>query len=266
MIIKNAVLITFSLAFLCQNGMTQEKAFSFPDEYTIAASDPLGHFYLVNEDQLIKSGKKGDYLFTFSDPGLGNITWIDPSDPFRILVYYRSFNQLVFLDRTLSPIADPVSLDETDIFSPAGICRSSQGGVWLIDEINSSIVKLNSKLEKTVNTRFSGISTGSNNRWLPMIEWKERLYICIPDSTIIQYDLFGTRIKNIPARAESFGFSGLSLLFTGSHGAYSYTGFGIPEGPEKLIDLDYENLIISGDIGLAKDKKGWQLYHLKKTF
>jgi hypothetical protein len=265
MTIKRAIVSAAFLAFIVHGALTQELIHSFKGDFSMAAADPMGNFYLVREDQLLKTDSLGNILFTYSNPVLGNIQWIDPSDPFRLLVYYRSFNQFITLDRSLSPIGDPVRLDDLELFSPLGICRSNQGGYWLIDGPSSSLVKLNSKLEKSVNSRVTGLMA-DNARWLPMIEWKERLYICIPEVRIFQFDLFGTSIKNIPAKSGSFGYSGLYLIFSGSQGYYIYKGTGLADGPVNPFNADLGELIISGNKALVNDVSGWHLYRLKKTF
>jgi len=201
--------------FCCKEGEAQEPVHTFSESFEMVASDPLGHFYLIREGQINKVDSLGKVLYTFSDPGKGNVSWLDASDPFRILVYFRSFNQVLFLDRTLSPLGDPVRLDNLEIFIPAGICRSSQGGFWLVDQTSGSLVHLDSELKYRVNIRLSGIEMDRDEAWFPMLEWKERLYICHPERQVFQFDLFGKHLKNIPAKVMNISSLGNSLLLTG---------------------------------------------------
>lgn len=240
---------------------------SFTEPFSAGTSDPLGNFYLVNGDELMKTDSLGNRLYSYSNPGLGSIAWIDASDPFRILLYYQSFNQLMFLDRTLSPLGQAVKLDELDLYSPLGICRSSKGGFWIIDETNSALLYLNNKLEINANLRLDGVLENTRGKWLPMLEWKERLYIVNPNKTIYQFDLFGTQLKNIHAGASSLSFMGNSLVLSGKQGIFYYDNQkGMLSGPFKPDLPEWEQLIVSKNIALINSASGWYLYRLKKTY
>jgi len=231
----------------------------------MSTSDPMGNFYLIQEEQVVKIDSLGQVIYTFSDPGLGDISWVDASDPFRILIYYRSFNQLIYLDRTLSPLGDPVFLDELEIFIPAGICRSSQGGFWVLDQTSSSLIHLDADLKQKVNIRLDGIMDQADN-WFPMLEWKERLYICRKGQEIFLFDLYGTQLKNIPAKANGISSYNNMLLFIGDQIIYLYHDFPAVLSEDKTYHFPrWELLNISKNRALIRDQSGWQLYQLKKT-
>ncbi len=258
--------IVLVLLSICQKGTSQEAVYRFSESFDMAASDPLGNFYMVRENQIKKIDSLGQVLYTFSNPSLGKVSWLDTSDPFRILVYYRSFNLLIFLDRTLSPLGDPVRLDELEIFVPAGICRANQGGFWIVDQTNSSIIHLDSELKPQINIRLSGIRMDQNDSWFPMLEWKERLYICRQEQDVLQFDLFGTLLKNIPAKASGISFAEDMLLFIGDQKIYQYRDY--PEGlsePKMMLLPTWKQLNISKNRALIQDQSGWQLYRLIKT-
>jgi len=232
----------------------------------MSASDPLGFFYLESEGQITKMDSLGGILYTFSDPVLGDVTWIDASDPFRILLYYRSFNQLLFLDRTLSTIGDPVLLDELEIFVPAGMCRSSQGGFWVLEHSTGSLIQIDAELRQQVSIRFNGLTEVNSDSWFPMLEWKERLYICRKGRDIIQLDLYGTQLKNIPAKAQGINTLDDMLLFAGDQVIYQYHDFPGILSEDKMNRLPvWEQLNVSKNRALIKGKSGWQLFRLKKT-
>lgn len=261
-----AILILISLfAFFCE-GHSQDIIHDFPGKFDFAKSDPLGSFYLVNETQIIKIDSLGKLLYNYSNPDLGSITDIDSSDPFRILVYYQSYNQLLFLDRTLTPIGDPVKLDDLEVFSLVGICQSGKGGLWILDAAGSSILYFDNKLRKQLDIRISGFFTGNENEWLPMLEWKERLYICKRKMSVSQFDLFGTQLKTIPVKAHDICLLENNILFTNRDKAFLYQSF-----PPYLSDAlkfnisSWENLVVSKNIALVKDQSGWHLKRLKKT-
>jgi len=260
------IVIAIALLFTSSSGYTQDLVRSLSKPYEMAWADPFGQFYLVNEKQITKIDSLGQILSTFSDPGLGNVSWMDTSDPFRILVYYRTFNQIIFLDRTLSSIGAPINLDDLQIFLPAGICRSSMGGFWIIDQTNNSLIHLNNDLKSKVNIILTGLVFEPQQSWLPMMEWKERLYICNPEKDIFLFDLYGTHLKNIPVKAASFSFLDNSLLFIGKEKIFQYSNYpGVLSEPQNMDLPQWEKLIISKNHALIYNQLGWHLHRLKKT-
>jgi hypothetical protein len=258
------LILMFSI--ICLKGTAQEPVHIFSEPFNMVASDPLGFFYMVQERQIRKTDSLGQVLFTYSNTDASNISWLDASDPFRILVYYSTFNQLIFLDRTLSPIGDPVNLDNLEIFLPAGICRARQGGFWVVDQNNSSLIHLDSELKRQVDIRLSGMQTDELESWFPMMEWNERLYICRKGQNILQFDLYGTQLTNIPAKAMGFSTMENNILFIGEKEVYQYSDLpGILSDPIKLYLPEWEQLNISKNRALLQDQSGWYLYRLKKT-
>lgn len=251
------------LAICIPQGKPQDQVFAFTGSFDMAFSDPFGNFYMVSADQLSKTDSTGRVLFSFSDPGRGNISCLDASDPFRVLVYYRSFNTVLFLDRTLSPITEPVQLDELGIFSPAGLCRSSQGGIWIIDQSTGSLIQLGRNLDHQVNIRLEGFDFIFQGGCIPMAEWKERLYVCRPEKDVIQFDLFGTMLKSIPVKAHAISTLEYNLAFSGSQSLYRYSDYpwALDEIPVSLPAWD--QLIISKNHALLQDRSGWRLFKLK---
>src|SRR5690606_30517568 len=65
--------------------------------------DPLGNLYITTAtNDIIKYDSKGKLLATVNYKVLGNISWIDASNPFEIYVFYRDQNKLIILDNLLN--------------------------------------------------------------------------------------------------------------------------------------------------------------------
>lgn len=259
------LLSTFILLSTVSPGQSLVKNFS--GDYKLAGADPLGNFYLVNNSQIIKTDSTGTVLFTYSDPESGLISYFDVSDPFRVLVYYKEYNQLRILDRTLSPLSEAVALDELNIFKPLGIAKSSLGGFWVIDGSASSLLFIDHKLSTVLEVKISGFDDGSADPWYPMFEWKKRLYVCIPGKEIWQFDLFGTRLRTIPSNAGNFTSYNGQLLLTGSGELQILSN--MPGSIPEMLELDlpaWKELHISGNHAIVKQQSSWSLYRLKKTF
>jgi hypothetical protein len=68
--------------------------------------DNLGNIYLLNADnQLKKISAAGDSLAVFNDVRrYGKVSYIDVTNPLKILLYYQEFGTIVMLDRLLNNI------------------------------------------------------------------------------------------------------------------------------------------------------------------
>src|SRR5688500_1993390 len=66
-------------------------------------TDPLGNIYLVKGAEVVKYNASGIRTARYSNLQLGDVATIDAMNPLKILLHYRDFQQLVFLDNQLSP-------------------------------------------------------------------------------------------------------------------------------------------------------------------
>ncbi|MDD3740017.1 MAG: hypothetical protein PHH30_02140, partial [Bacteroidales bacterium] len=122
-------------------------------EYNVDAEkvrvDNLGYIYLVKGTQLSRYDSDLIKLAQYDYKLNGEITSVDVSDPFRLLVFYKDFNRIVFLDNYLAELRDPIYLDDILIYSTDAVCSSNQGGFRVFDNQNSSVVSFNKDLNIT---------------------------------------------------------------------------------------------------------------------
>ena len=158
----------------------------------------MGDIFTVKDNIITKFDISGTQKFQFSNYRHGNITSLDASDPMRILAFYKEFNQVLFLDNTLSEISAYLSLDEVNIIEANAVCSSSSGGFWLF---NSDYYKLQ-KYSKSLNlvqegTNMEGVIGRS---FTPdfLDEQGNNIYLGIKDKGVYVFDIFGTFKKFIP--------------------------------------------------------------------
>ncbi len=106
--------------------------------------DPAGKaYYLLDDARLVRPNPLGENTYSFYDSSLGTPDYIDVTNPFQILVYYREYGTVVVLDRTLS------ELDRIDLFAneniqqPGVIARSYDNGMWVFDNWSFRLLRLN---------------------------------------------------------------------------------------------------------------------------
>ncbi len=110
--------------------------------------DNLGCFYFVNDNELVKTDKLLDTLCTYDDFSWGEISFFDVSDPLQVLVFYKDFNRLIYLDRNFAELRDPVLLDDLEYYYVDVIATSHYSGFLIFDNQSSEVVHLDKNLKE----------------------------------------------------------------------------------------------------------------------
>lgn len=162
--------------------------------YKLVEVDNLGNVYLVTpNNQIKKLSTNLDSIAVFNNPALlGNITSIDVSNPFKILVFYKSFSTIVVLDKYLS-VLNTIELQKKNLFTVSAVTTSYDNNIWLFDEANHKIKRIDSEgnvLVETIDFRllfkYEKIFTAD---YLKDIEGK--LYLYNKDFGFFVFDYYG---------------------------------------------------------------------------
>ncbi len=144
--------LLFSLVSFAKHSDTLklDNAVVIPGNYVQFSVDQLGNIYLINtQNQLKKLSAQLDSIAVFNDiKRLGNIDKIDVSNPLKTLVYYKQFGHIVLLDRFLNP-RNTINLRQRSLPLINAIAQSYDNQIWLFDEWNFSIKKMNDAGEIT---------------------------------------------------------------------------------------------------------------------
>lgn len=154
--------------------------------------DALGNIYIANDYELILYGPDGTLLFTYTNYLAGNITFVDPSDPFKVLVYYRDFGQIEVLDNYLSPSTDPILLQAYGLELTTLVCRSYNSGMWVYNSQDFELLRINENMQITDRTGNLSMITGQDVNPNYLIENEGMLYLNDPEIGIMVFDKYGT--------------------------------------------------------------------------
>ncbi|MCW3116988.1 MAG: hypothetical protein JWM28_1070 [Chitinophagaceae bacterium] len=107
------------------------------------AVDNLDNMYLFSSsNQLKKLNAHGDSVAVYNDvKKFGRATYIDVSNPLRILLYYKDFLTIVILDRLLN-LRSVIDLRKSNILQATAIGLSYDNNIWVYDEANSKLKKM----------------------------------------------------------------------------------------------------------------------------
>ncbi len=166
-------------------------------------TDPLGNVYLIKGDRLIKYNNKLEKVSDYSNAYLGEIGSLDTTDPLRLLIFYKEFNQLLWLDNYLLELRSPVFLDDLGVDQAEVICSSSHGGFWLFNGLNNQMQYFDANLN-LIHESIPVNPITNNNKPVWMVEKNRMVYIYVPGTGILTFDRYGTYSKTLPIFPDNF--------------------------------------------------------------
>lgn len=158
--------------------------------------DNLGNLFILTKDNMLKKyNVKGDSVAVYNDvKRFGKVYSIDVANPLKVLLYYKDFGTIVVLDRFLS-IRNTIDLRKQGIFQSKAIGQSYDNGIWVYDELEAKLKKLNDEgtvLDASVDLRIITDTAPSPT----YITDQDRLvYLYDTTKGLIIFDYFGT-LKN----------------------------------------------------------------------
>ena len=170
-----------------------------PGEYTYMNVDILGNIYLISSgNRLIKLNNNRDSVAVFNEvKKYGNPSYIDVSNPLKILVYYKNFSTIVALDRFLT-FRNSINLRNKNIFSVNAVATSYDNNFWVFDEQDYKIKKLNEQGELLLES--SDIRQLVDEAPVPskIIDCDNQLFLYDEKIGFYLFDYYGTFRNNIP--------------------------------------------------------------------
>jgi len=179
---------------LMQNADTVIKLNGVPDLFS---TDKMGNIYVSKGNLLTKISPEGKMIGQFSSYDVGPLFSIDTSDPLQVLLFYKDFNQIIFLDSRLNTIGNPIYLDQLDLSSVSAVCKSKEFAVWIYDEYNRKLVHYGfspKKILQTINFEKFANDMGS----IEFIqESGNEIYLKEKDKIVWVFDQFGGKLNKI---------------------------------------------------------------------
>lgn len=159
--------------------------------------DNIGNIYSVN-DFVITKYFTNHQQKTFSIKTYGTLESIDVSNTLRVLLFFKDFQKLLFLDSQLSPNGDVIELSQLGFEQTLLVCSSFNNGFWIYHQANNELIRFNQSLEISIRTgnlkRLFDIDIQPNF----MIEHNGKLYLNDPKKGIWIFDIYGAYLKTIP--------------------------------------------------------------------
>lgn len=182
------------LAFVADKNKT---LYTIKHPLNLFTTDNLNNSYLVNGEELIKYNPAGKQLLKYSNKRYGNITTIDATNALKVLLYYKDFQQIVFLDNQLTQNGDMISLETLGYEQTDLVCSSFNNSFWIYNKQTVELVRFNENSQQIAKTGNLKQLLQAELKPEFMIESNSYLYLNCPDIGIYVFDMYGTFNKII---------------------------------------------------------------------
>lgn len=161
------------------------------------ATDKLQQIYAVTPtNEIIKYAPDGTELYRFSNNTLGDLTYLDTTDPFNLLLFYTDYQLIVTLDRTLNKTAE-LSLLDIDALQVRAVGMSNDGNIWLYDPLHFRLRKVNSTGEILAESQNLSLLLPNAPQPTQLIARDNWVYLCDPAQGFLVFNNFGQFQKTI---------------------------------------------------------------------
>ncbi len=160
--------------------------------------DNLDNIYIINsKNQIRKIDANGDSVAAFNDVRkFGKATFIDASNPLKVLLYYKDFTTVVMLDRLLN-IRNSIDLRKQNIFQVKAIGQSYDNRIWIYDELENKLKKMDEDGKILLETPDFRFLLGKSISPVRIFDENKYVYLCDSINGIYVFDYFGALKNNI---------------------------------------------------------------------
>ncbi len=249
---KSVLLIIFSFFFSVNLFAQYSLAIEVPVKADYFTSDNLGNAYVIKGHEIFKYLPNGKLFNRYSNLMLGNITSVDATNPLKLLLFYKDFSKIQFLDNQLSESRGVISLQDLGLEQSTLACISFDNGFWVYDQISFSLIRFNQAFDKTQEARNINQNIGYEPQPNFLHEWGDWVYLNNPETGILVFDIFGTYFKTIPLKGlDKFQVTGQSLLYFKDGKLFDYNlktleqqEIQIPQDEIQMLRVEKEKLLI----------------------
>lgn len=159
----------------------------------------LDNVYLITSgNQLKKLNPNGDSVAVFNEvKKYGNPSYLDVSNPLKILLYYRNYATVVILDRQLTQ-RNVINFRKQNIFSVNAIATSYDNQIWIFDEQDYTLKKINDEGVVLLKSTDLRQLTGQAPSPQQIIDSDGLVYCYDPDNGFYIFDYYGALKNKIP--------------------------------------------------------------------
>src|SRR5258705_4574508 len=186
--------------------------------------DNLDNIYILNsQNQKKKLNANGDSVAVFNDiKKYGQASFIDVSNPLKVLLYYKDFATVVMLDRFLN-IRNTIDLRKQNILQVKAIGQSYDNKIWVYDELESKLKKIDEEGNLLLETPDFRLLLGQAPSPLKISDENKYVYLYDSLQGVFVFDYYGALKNNIMiSRWQNFKVAGKYIFGSRADTLYRY--------------------------------------------
>lgn len=193
---------------------TPQMLFAIDGKFKLFEVDNLQNIYLFDErNELVKYTADGREQFRYPNSTLGTIASIDASNPLLLLVFFPDYQNVLLLDRTLSP-AGQFNLFRAGLFEVTAVAMATDNHLWAFDAAEFRLKKLDRFGEVLLQSADLSLVLGKTIRPIAMREHDQQVFVNDPKEGILVFDAFGKYLKTLPLKeVTDFHFAGTEMRY-----------------------------------------------------
>jgi hypothetical protein len=191
---------------------TEPSSLSSANKYNLIEIDAFGNTYLLtNKNVLQKFDENNNLLFEYSFNRQGQISRVDASNPQKILVYLQEFQNIVFLDNTLSVIKT-LNLENLGYWAINNMALSNDNFIWIYDPNVHQLIKINENGQRILQSNEL-IQDNINDAYVNRIMVDNNKVYLACENQIICFNQFGQFDKVLPLEYEKVQLFNKQFVF-----------------------------------------------------
>ena len=220
--------------------------------------DKLGQVYACDGTTLEKYDADGNFAHAYSALSFGEISFVDVTNPFKIMIFSKNFAKLLFLDTKLASQQSAYILSDLTIM-PTCVCVSHDNGLWVYDKSVKQLFRYDAQYNLQNKSQILANLVEDDIDPL-FIKETDDGFLLVNDrqNGILVFDRFGTYLKLIPVFTDYFQVLNRQIMYVEDNllkfiniqniqqGAMSLPEEGIKQlclGTKKMIILDKDNRV-----------------------
>lgn len=208
--------------FKTDNTLQLKSQFTYQN-ISYSDADYLNNIYTVFDNIIQKRDITGKIIRTYNNKNMGDVFSLDASNPLKIVVFYKEFRTLLFLDNTLTLNGGPYLLNDHNISQPLQVCSSFNNSIWVYDQQNFELVRLDANLQITHRTGNISQVTQTTITPYSMLEYNNKVFVNDTTQGIFVFDIFGSYLKTYPLKSiRQFQVTDEHLLYTKNDSLFAY--------------------------------------------
>ena len=173
---------------------------AIPVKADFIASNHYGQVFICENNILKKYDDSARLISIFSNQQNGEISSIDLTDPYKLLLFYKDLNKISFLDDRMAIVGNSIELDDLQLYNVSIVCKSKQFAVWIYDDFNNRLIQY-AYNPKGVITEINLDPLNIQNV-IFMRESGNYLFVNTGEQIFI-FDYYGSFIKKIDIKLKS---------------------------------------------------------------